>query len=333
MSTHTMTWRVCMLYGALTLLALPAAAQVPTATSGANTVRAARVEPAAWVGIAFSCRDCGMVVESGTARWNFSTPPEVYSVESGSPAHAAGIRRGDILTHIDNLSITTAEGGRRWAAVRPGESVRVRYRRPNSDGSSDVRTVALTPRESRSKVALTSATLAATTSELRRLEATLATRDSASDRLLRHYQDALREERIAHDRMLSSLRQKLATSSDAERRELETTLQQYMRQHEELRAQQSNLVREAVRLRSVEMQRAELSKRTIEDLTSRVAPAQAAALAPAIRVEQKLRYSGSVNGAEIVVRGVNPVVVTERGNELTITTHDSTITIRVPDRR
>jgi len=55
--------------------------------------------------------------------WDFSSPPTVESVEPGSPADRAGIREGDRITHIDGFAITSAEGGKRFGGVKPGQAV------------------------------------------------------------------------------------------------------------------------------------------------------------------------------------------------------------------
>jgi type II secretory pathway component PulC len=48
----------------------------------------------------------------------------VYSVDLGSPAARAGLRRGDLITEIDGLSILTPAGGRRFGTIRPGQRVK-----------------------------------------------------------------------------------------------------------------------------------------------------------------------------------------------------------------
>jgi membrane-associated protease RseP (regulator of RpoE activity) len=53
----------------------------------------------------------------------------VENVEPGSPAQRAGIRRGDRLTHVDGLALTTPRGAQRFAAIRPGQAVTWTYRR------------------------------------------------------------------------------------------------------------------------------------------------------------------------------------------------------------
>lgn len=88
------------------------------------------LHPAGWFGIGISCRDCKIDVQpDSVAVWEFSEPPEVSMVEPGSPADRAGLRRGDVLVEIDGLPLVSEEGGRRFGAVKPGETVRLTYRR------------------------------------------------------------------------------------------------------------------------------------------------------------------------------------------------------------
>jgi membrane-associated protease RseP (regulator of RpoE activity) len=70
----------------------------------------------------------GSLAESA-AVWRFGTWPKVYSVDLGGPAARAGLRRGDVITRIDGVSILTPEGGRRFGAIRPGQTVRWTVRR------------------------------------------------------------------------------------------------------------------------------------------------------------------------------------------------------------
>lgn len=60
--------------------------------------------------------------------WVFSTEPRIFSVEVGGPSDGI-LKAGDRLVAIDGVLITTREGGRRYAALEPGETVIVRYRR------------------------------------------------------------------------------------------------------------------------------------------------------------------------------------------------------------
>jgi len=87
--------------------------------------------PSGWFGFGIQCTDCRWSVdkESGLSEWNFSVPPELSSVEEGSPADAAGLRRGDVLLEIDGEPLVTPDGGRRFGSVKPGQTVRWTYRR------------------------------------------------------------------------------------------------------------------------------------------------------------------------------------------------------------
>lgn len=94
-----------------------------------------RVLPQGWFGFGVRCEECEFSFHrddrAGTEHSvvRFAEPPEVWSVEPGTPAHRAGMRNGDRLLRIDGVSLTTREGGRRFAAVRPGQAVTWTYER------------------------------------------------------------------------------------------------------------------------------------------------------------------------------------------------------------
>jgi serine protease Do len=50
-------------------------------------------------------------------------------VAGGSPAARAGLQAGDVITHIDGVSILTPAGARRFGSVVPGQRVRLTVRR------------------------------------------------------------------------------------------------------------------------------------------------------------------------------------------------------------
>jgi len=85
--------------------------------------------PEGWFGFGISCDECGIHRRNGDVQMYFGEAPVVENVEPGSPAQRAGIRRGDRLTHVDGLALTTAPGAQRFAAIRPGQTVTWTYRR------------------------------------------------------------------------------------------------------------------------------------------------------------------------------------------------------------
>ncbi|HEX9734764.1 MAG TPA: PDZ domain-containing protein [Thermoanaerobaculia bacterium] len=94
---------------------------------------------AAWFGIGFECRGCGWREEAGVRSYFFTAPPSVFSVDPGSPAARAGLRRGDLLTRVDGRPITSAEGAGRFFAVEPGTAVTLTYERDGVAGEAAVR--------------------------------------------------------------------------------------------------------------------------------------------------------------------------------------------------
>jgi membrane-associated protease RseP (regulator of RpoE activity) len=61
-------------------------------------------------------------------RHDFSSEPRAWELEPGGPASRV-LREGDQITSIDGALITTREGGRRLANLRPGVPVRLGIRR------------------------------------------------------------------------------------------------------------------------------------------------------------------------------------------------------------
>ena len=153
----------------------------PVATTASPAIPAPPAPPAptAWFGFGISCRNCEMNVtnyseieraeaeyhelvrdgrdnDSPAARaararirelrrentnWRFSEYPTLFSVDRGSPAYQAGLRRGDVLMKIDGLSLLTVEGASRFGQVEPGQTVEFTYRRGGSERSVRVKSI------------------------------------------------------------------------------------------------------------------------------------------------------------------------------------------------
>ncbi|HEX6368324.1 MAG TPA: PDZ domain-containing protein [Longimicrobium sp.] len=84
---------------------------------------------------------CTINARDGAGRaHDFSTEPRVWRLEADGPA-AGVLREGDQILAVDGALITTRDGGRRLANLRPGVPVALRIRR----GGSEMR-VSVTPR-------------------------------------------------------------------------------------------------------------------------------------------------------------------------------------------
>ncbi|HEX2080808.1 MAG TPA: PDZ domain-containing protein, partial [Longimicrobium sp.] len=86
--------------------------------------------PDGWFGFGIECRNCDIHAPGTSApTFRFREQPTVMTVEPGTPAASAGMRRGDRLTHVDGVSLTTPDGWRRFGAIQPGQQVRWTYTR------------------------------------------------------------------------------------------------------------------------------------------------------------------------------------------------------------
>jgi PDZ domain len=89
------------------------------------------IMPDGWFGFGIQCNNCGVYrpQQNRPALFRFREPPTVVNVEPGTPAHQAGMRRGDRLTHVNGTSLTTEAGWRQFAAIQPNQRVRWTYTR------------------------------------------------------------------------------------------------------------------------------------------------------------------------------------------------------------
>ncbi|HYJ79357.1 MAG TPA: PDZ domain-containing protein [Longimicrobiaceae bacterium] len=86
--------------------------------------------PEGWFGFGISCERCSVRSEGhNPPEFRFQSNPVVERVEQGSPADRAGLRRGDVLTHVDGVVLASAQGSRRFGDLRPGQTVSWTYRR------------------------------------------------------------------------------------------------------------------------------------------------------------------------------------------------------------
>jgi S1-C subfamily serine protease len=100
--------------------------------------------PIGWLGLGLSFS--GSIVAKPSdglpARWRFDAPPKIHSIEPDGPAGRAGLKRGDVLTHIDGVRLDTRRGGKLFSAVEPGQVVTWTIRRHGEES-----TVAMVPEE------------------------------------------------------------------------------------------------------------------------------------------------------------------------------------------
>ncbi|HEY0671074.1 MAG TPA: PDZ domain-containing protein [Longimicrobiales bacterium] len=232
--------------------------------------------------------NCEIRAESSGALY-FSEPPEVYSVERGSGADKAGVRRGDVITHVNDKSITSKDGGKIFGTAKPGQTLRFTIRRGGSTRT----------------VSLTAAPAAAPVVELTK----------SSEALVRA-QQSLRELQREQQRQLEQIQEDIKRSRAAEENRLRDMQREFYRQEQEHR-------RKLVELSS-ELARAELRMRAAlaDSLRSSCA-------VPTPRAGSRtLRYTGVVADTEIEVHGPNPVWVNETDNEVTITAGQTQIKVK-----
>jgi hypothetical protein len=238
--------------------------------------------------------NCEIRVEDNTGALHFSDPPEVYSVERGSGADKAGVRRGDVITHVNGQSITSTEGGRTFGTAKPGETLRFTIRR---NGISRV-------------VSLTAARSTPAVAEL--------TKSSES---LERAQHALRELQRAQTQQMEQIQEEIRRSRAAEESRLRDMQREFYRQEQEHRRKLTEL--------SNELARAESRMRSALSDSMRAACAVNTST-PRPGSSRTLRYTGIIGETEVEVRGPNPVTVTESGDEVTITAGSTQIKVKTP---
>jgi hypothetical protein len=235
--------------------------------------------------------NCEIRVENDGALY-FSEPPEVYSVERGSGADRAGIRRGDVITHVNGMSITSRDGGRTFGTARPGAKLRFTIRR---DGSS--RTITLTAAPE-TPAPTPAADLTKSSEALGRAQESLRALQREQQRQLEQIQDEMRRSRAEEQSRVRELQR------------------EFYRQEEEHRRRLAEL--------SSELARAESRVRAAAD-SSRSCSVATTSPRGSVRT---LRYTGVIGDSEVEVRGPNPVTVTETKDEVTISTGQTQVKVK-----
>jgi hypothetical protein len=253
-------------------------------------------QPRANFGISFSCSDCIQYRRSRDSEaplvWEFQSSPEVYSVEVDGPAYRAGLRRGDLITHIDGIRITEEEAGRRFGSIEPGETIRFTYRRGNLNRTVTVKA------EPRAGFA----------------------RSMESHAAVRRARELIEEISRREQSEQSLLAQALERLRETDERQTMETFNRFLREQQ---AQYRRLIEATAELAQAENR---LRRETVTPTPApRTRPgAVTATTAPANRT---IRYSGRLGTTDIEVRGGN-VVVNETADEIIITTGEATIRLK-----
>ena len=266
-------------------------AVVATGGSGPTRVFTPGLLPRASFGFGISCSACQAHSENnGSIIWQFNELPEIYSVAEGSQAHRAGIQRGDVITRISDADITSAEGGRRFGRIQPGQDVRFTFRRGSSTFSRD---------------------LTAEPHYLFEAASTTRARDEETLRAARESLEQIRRQELREKEQIDELRK----LDERELRELTDRLLRH----------QAEQTRRLDELRA-ELERAAVTRAQIAGQITAAGPANRNAAT--LRERSMIRYSGKLGATDIEVRGVVRPVVRETADEIIIETGDSTIRLK-----
>lgn len=305
------------------------------------TVRGSSVRTDGWLGIGFSCSECSIRRSRSGSEWSFSSPPEIYSIDSASPAYRAGLRRGDVVTHVDGVDITKAEAGRRFGTLRPGQTVRLTFRR---DGES--RTASVQAAEPPARTAVAATTGRSPSAEARALLELQERVRTGTDRLAataerRAYEQLLGQVRTASERQTQVLTELQARLQQNASSEAKRAAEERLRQVRASTREQQQLINELLARQQEETRRIQELQRELLRASGRVnlvtpsvnlatpprAPSPAAE-AVTVAGSRRLSYSGTLGDADIEVRGPSPVVVTKDGDVTTIQIGENTVTIK-----
>lgn len=281
-----------------------------------------------WLGLGFDCNDCGQRVQGNGRVWYFREPPVIYNVDTGSPAYNAGIRRGDVLLRVDGKEITSSAAGAKLGQVKPGQNLKLTYRRAGHTTEATVR-VAQSP-------ALRASTVAALEAD-QMLKSTIALRSAATNEA--RLRDLLAQTTVAKARQEATLREletALQATGGANTSNARAALSKLRVAQDVEATNQQRAIRELLRSEQTGTQKLNLleqqMKRASDATRPEVIEVSGDSLASYMRMpmsrDQKLRYSGSVGGADVEVRGPGSVNVQGDGDDLLIITADAVIRIK-----
>ena len=273
----------------------PSAARIAAqAQAAAHATAVSRPDVSFGMGLACS-GNCSIHISdnNGVRTMKFSQPPEVYSIEKSGPADRAGIKRGDIITHINGKPMDDDEGGRLFANARAGETVRFTIQRGHERKTLSVKAVSRnTPMPA----------LAQSTASLERARESLTQLQREQDSQMRKLQEAVRQSgRMEQEKL----------------REIQREMLEQEREHKE---KLTELARELSRADG------RVRAATVAPGGSCAVPSHAP-MAPGT-TSRTLRYSGSLGESDIEVRGSNPVSVTETRDEVVISTGGTVVRVK-----
>jgi len=90
------------------------------------------------LGIRLTCTSCTLTSDSAGPKWDFRQLPAVAELIPSGPAADVGMSVGDTIRSIDGYAITTEGGGRRFANLKIGHSVRLIFFQGRHTGLVDV---------------------------------------------------------------------------------------------------------------------------------------------------------------------------------------------------
>ncbi|HZK78124.1 MAG TPA: PDZ domain-containing protein, partial [Gemmatimonadaceae bacterium] len=138
--------------------AIPPRAAIASVPPEPPAVPASPASPTGWFGFSIRCSECGWSQSRGddSPVWESSTAPELSMISREGPAARAGLMAGDVLTHINGVSILTPQGARMFGRVHPGQRISLTVRR---DGKTLTKVLTLATRpELRAAIAATTPT-------------------------------------------------------------------------------------------------------------------------------------------------------------------------------